>query len=234
VLLQLKEINLKLNLGKYEFARFSLTFLGHVVSHDGAQLDPKKIKAIINFLVPTIVSNVQAILGLKRYYKNYVNGYSRIATPLFDLTKKDVKWNLNYYNVFENLRDALVSTPILVKPNFTKAFILDVDWFTRRVGAILSQKEAKNEHVIAYANKRFSPIHKKFHPMEGECYALGWGIMHFRWHFYHNHFTFRTNHKPLECLLLFQMLMEGEVDELTHSKTLISRSFIKQDLNIPM
>jgi hypothetical protein len=91
VLLQLKEINLKLNLGKCEFVRFILTFLGDVVSHDGTQLDPKKINSIINFLVPSIASNVWAILGLKRYYKNNVNGYSRIATPLFDLTKKDVK-----------------------------------------------------------------------------------------------------------------------------------------------
>jgi len=137
-------------------------------------------------------------LGLKRYYKNYVKGYSYIAIPFFDLTKKDVKWNLNYLNAFENLKDALISTPILVRPNFTKVFILDVDWSTQGVGTILSQKETKNEHVIAYANKGLSLIHKKFHPMEGECYALGWGVMRFRQYLYHNHFTFRTNHKPLE------------------------------------
>lgn len=46
------------------------------MSHDGTQFDPKKIKAIINFLVLVIVTNVQAILGLKRYYENYVKGYS--------------------------------------------------------------------------------------------------------------------------------------------------------------
>jgi hypothetical protein len=36
--------------------------------------------------------------------------------------------------------------------------------------------------------------------MEGECYALVWGIMHFRQYFYQNHFTSFTNHKPLEWL----------------------------------
>jgi hypothetical protein len=56
----------------------------------------QRMKANINFLVPSIVTNVRAILGLKRYYKKYVKGYSRIAIPMFDLTKKDVKWNLNY------------------------------------------------------------------------------------------------------------------------------------------
>jgi hypothetical protein len=70
-----------------------------------------------------------------------------------------------------------------------KAFILDVDWSTRGVKAIMSQKDGRNEHVIAYTNKGFSPIQKKFHPMEGECYALVWGIVHLRQHLYQKHFT---------------------------------------------
>jgi len=36
--------------------------------------------------------------------------------------------------------------------------------------------------------------------MEGECYALIWGIMHFRQYLHRTHFTLRTNHKPLEWL----------------------------------
>jgi len=40
----------------------------------------------------------------------------------------------------------------------------------------LSQKDGRNEHVIVYASKGLSPTQKKFHPMEGECYALVWGM----------------------------------------------------------
>lgn len=120
------------------------------------------------------MTNVQAFLGLISYYRNYVKGYSRIAIPLFNLIKKDnvFSWNPNYQNLFDLLKAAFVSTPILVRPNFTKAFILDVDWFTCKVGAILSQKDGRNEHVIAYASKGLSLVQKKFHLMEGECYAL--------------------------------------------------------------
>ncbi len=45
-------------------------------------------------------------------------------------------------------------------------------------------------------------MQKKFHPMEGECYASVWGIMHFRQYLYCNHFTFRIDHKPLEWLTM--------------------------------
>jgi hypothetical protein len=54
--------------------------------------------------------------------------------------------------------------------------------------------------VVAYASKSLTEAQKKFHPMEGECYALIWGIMHFRQYLYKNHFVLRTDHKPLEWL----------------------------------
>ncbi len=36
--------------------------------------------------------------------------------------------------------------------------------------------------------------------MEGECYALIWGVMHFRQYLHMKHFILRTDHKPLEWL----------------------------------
>jgi hypothetical protein len=71
--------------------------------------------------------------------------------------------------------ESLVSTRF----DFSQPFILHVDWSIRGVGAILSQKLEKQEQVITYGNKGLFPIEKRFHPMEGECYALVWGIMHF-------------------------------------------------------
>ncbi len=87
-----------------------------------------------------------------------------------------------------------------MRPNFKEPFFLDVDWSTKGVGAILSQKEGRFEKVIAYASKALTVAQKKFHPMEGECYALIWGILHFRQYLHRTHFTLRTDHKPLEWL----------------------------------
>jgi hypothetical protein len=125
----LREVNLKLNPRKHEFANTSLTFLKHVVSCDGTQLDPKNIKVIIDFPISTSITNVRALLGLIRYYQNYVRGYFWIAMPLFDLTKKDIvfKWNHNYQDAFDLLKTTLVSTPILIRLNFSRTLILDVD-----------------------------------------------------------------------------------------------------------
>jgi hypothetical protein len=63
VLLQLKEVNLKLNLSKCDFANSNLTFLQHVVSCDKTQPDFKKIKVVIDFPIPTTMIDVPAFLG---------------------------------------------------------------------------------------------------------------------------------------------------------------------------
>jgi hypothetical protein len=199
---KLREVNLKLNPGKCCFAAKSITFLGHVVSEQGTRPDPSKVTAVAHFLVRRIVTNVRSFLGLTGYYRNYVQGYSRLAIPLFELTKRDVAfvWDLGCQEAFETLKGALVAAPILTRPDFNKPFYLDVNWSPKGIGAILSQKEGRMERVIAYASKGLTSVQRKFHPMEGECYALIWGIMHFRQYLHRTHFILRTDHKPLEWL----------------------------------
>jgi len=64
----------------------------------------------------------------------------------------------------------------------------------------LSQKEGKFSKVIAYVSESLTEAQRRFHPMEGECYALIWGVMHFRQYLHMKHFILRTDHKPLEWL----------------------------------
>jgi len=149
-------------------------FLGHVVNKEGTKPDPSKIDAVLRFPEPKTVTNIRSFLGLTRYYRKYIRGYSRMASPLFELTGKDVAfvWNQDCQRAFDALKRALVEAPILVRPDFKEPFCLDVDWSTKGVGTVLSQREGRFEKVIAYASKALTVAQRKFHPMEGECYAL--------------------------------------------------------------
>jgi hypothetical protein len=90
VLCKLKEVNLKLNPNKCCFAAKTITFLGHVVSKEGTRPNPGKIEAVLHFPTPKTVTSVRSFLGLTGYYRKYIRGYSRLAGPLFELTRKDV------------------------------------------------------------------------------------------------------------------------------------------------
>ncbi len=97
VLCKLREVNLKLDPSKCCFVAKSITFLGHVVNRESIQPDPGKVEAVLHFPTPKNVTGVRSFLGLTSYYRKYIKGYSRIAGPLFELTRKDVvfAWNVN-------------------------------------------------------------------------------------------------------------------------------------------
>jgi hypothetical protein len=59
MLLKLREINLKLNLGKCEFTNTCVGILGHIVNKEGTQPNQRKIRAIIEFPIPTSMTNVR-------------------------------------------------------------------------------------------------------------------------------------------------------------------------------
>jgi len=65
-------------------------------------------------------------------------------------------WNLDCQQSFDALKRALVDAPIFVCPDFKKPFCLDVNWSTKGVGAILSQKEGKLEKVMAFFQQEFN------------------------------------------------------------------------------
>jgi hypothetical protein len=64
--------------------------MGHVVSKEGIRPDLGKIEAVLHFPTSKNVTSVRSFLGLTGYYRKYVRGYSSLAGPLFELTRKDV------------------------------------------------------------------------------------------------------------------------------------------------
>lgn len=71
------------------------------------------------------------------------------------------QWNLDCQKAFKQLKQTFVFVLVLMKLDFNKTFILDVDWSTKGVRAILSQEDGRMEHIITYVSKWLSFIHKR-------------------------------------------------------------------------
>ena len=63
--------------------------LGHVVSKKGLEVDIDKVRAILALLAPTCVREVRGFLGCITYYRRFIEGYAKQATPLTKLLKKE-------------------------------------------------------------------------------------------------------------------------------------------------
>ena len=132
-----------MNRRKSEIAKKSITFLGHILSEDGNKPGNYNVEKIKKVLVPCTVRQVRGFLGLVGYYRQFIPRFSDHASPLFNLTKKGTKfeWTTACQEAFEFLKNALITQPILIRPDYTKPFILATDASDYAIAGILGQKD---------------------------------------------------------------------------------------------
>lgn len=82
VLQTLKNHQLYAKMSKCDFWFKEITFLGHVISLKDIFVDPQKVKVVLKWERPTIVTEIRSFLGLIGYYKRFIEGFSTIGTPL--------------------------------------------------------------------------------------------------------------------------------------------------------
>ena len=178
--------------------------MGHVINTEGIAVDPKKIEAIEKMRPPQNVKEVRSFLGLTGYYRRFVKDYAKIANSLTNLTHLNVvfNWTDACESAFQQLKQELISAPILVYPDFTKPFILCTDASLHGLGAVLTQLGADGfEHPIAYASRTLNHAEKNYSVSKQECLALIWAVQVFHPYLYGNkEFTIVTDHHSLTWL----------------------------------
>jgi hypothetical protein len=108
VLQLLKEQQLYAKPSKCFFGVKEVEYLGHIVSHEGVNVDPNKIKAMMDWSIPKTLKNLRGFLRLTSYYHKFVMNYGRITTPLMVLTKKDAfSWTPKATQSFQQLKEAM-------------------------------------------------------------------------------------------------------------------------------
>ncbi|GKF75601.1 ty3-gypsy retrotransposon protein [Tanacetum coccineum] len=107
--------------------------------------------------------------SLPNYRSVVLGNYGLIARPLTTLTKKDgFLWSKEALKAFNDLKQALLTTPVLRLPDFSKPFVIECDASSDGVGAILSQED----HPVAYFSKGFSPSNRFKSAYDRELLAL--------------------------------------------------------------
>ena len=129
VLQTLREHQLYAKFIKCQFWLDRVAFLGHVVSAEGISVDPQKIEAIVDWKPPTNVTEVRSFLGLAGYYRKFIEGFSKTATPLTKLTRKEEKfiWSEACQNSFVELKQRLTTAPVLTLPSGSEGFTVYYD-----------------------------------------------------------------------------------------------------------
>jgi ribonuclease HI len=115
-------------------------------------VDPAKVKEIVAWSIPTIVTKIRNFLGVAGYYRKFIEGFSKIAKPMTSLLEKgrEFKWDEKCQDSLEHLKKRLMSPPVLVMTDLQKGFDIYCDACGQGLGCVLMQEG----HVIAYASRQ--------------------------------------------------------------------------------
>lgn len=180
---------------KCSFATRQLEYLGHVISDQGVATDPAKTAAMLQWPIPTNLTELRGFLGLTGYYRKFVKSYGIIAKPLTNMLQKhkNFQWTPLAQDAFDALKVAMTNTPVLVLPDFNKPFCIETDACGTGVGAVLLQEE----HPVAYYSKALSPLNQKLSIYEQEFLAIIMAIDKWRSYLLRCPFVIRMDHKSL-------------------------------------
>jgi len=78
---------------KCEFHQRQIEYLRLVISENKVMIDPVKVIRVCEWSIPENWTNVQAFIGFINLYHRFIQDFSTIARPLFDLTCSNKAWN---------------------------------------------------------------------------------------------------------------------------------------------
>ena len=163
----------------------SVLFMGHVLSARGISADPRKVREVWDWPILINVKEVNSFLRLVSYHWRFIHKFAQMAYCLHEvvgltsikqrkpkvkrrmekqllnqkLTKKKIfEWMPEHQQVFNVLKEALVTPPVLGYPDFNREFMLETNASLQGLGAVLPQQDESGKlHVIAYTSQSFHP-----------------------------------------------------------------------------
>ena len=174
------------------FFQASVIFLGHVLSADGISANPEKVEKVRDWPVPKNAKELHSFLSVASYYCQFIPNFVQIAKCLHQLigptntkktkgkrvrkevtsleaknpnvTKPIFVWVPKHQKVFDALKLALTTAPVLGYPNLNREFILETDASLRGLGAVLSQVDDTSKVcAIAYTSQTLRPSEQFMH-----------------------------------------------------------------------
>lgn len=180
----LKDNGVKLNLEKSRFLVTRVDFLGYSISFNQISPCDRHVEAVREIPVPQNAKSLQRFLGLMSYFRKFIKGFSTIASPLYDLLKKDAEYFLGapQLEAVEKLKKLLISRPVLCIYSPNTDTQLHTDASSQGFGGILMQRQRIDNkyHPVMFFSRKTNSAESKLHSFELETLAIVYALKRFR------------------------------------------------------
>ena len=175
VLQKLHEADLQADITKCAFHVKKILYLELIIIIKGVKMNSVKVSTIIKWLILVNIKDIQSFLNFANFYQRFIYGYSKLASSLTHLTKKDVpfEWTTECQSAFNALKKAFMSDVILCHYNSDLKIIVKTDASDYMSEGILSQyNENGILHPIAYFFKKHNSAECNYEIYNKELIAI--------------------------------------------------------------
>ena len=175
----------------------------HKIDVVGLEVDQEKVSIIETLMPPTTVKGIRSFLGHAGFYRKFIKDFSKIFRPLCRLLEKDAKFDFDELCkvAFDEIKSRLVTTPIMVTPDWNMDFEIMCDVSDYAMGAVLGQRTKKIFKAIYYANKTFNEAQENYSTTEKEMLAMMFACEKFRPYILGSHIIIHTDHAAIRYLM---------------------------------
>jgi len=211
VVKRLEENDLYMKLEKCKWKVKEVEFLGVVIGPEGIKMEKKKVKGVLEWPTPKCVKDIQKFLGLANYYRQFIEGFAKVARLLHDMVKKDKKWEWTekQEEVFKELKKRFTEEPVLAAPDIDKKMRMEVDASDYVTGGVLSM-ECKDGlwRPVAFLSKSLNEMERNYEIHDKEMLVIVRRLEAWRHLLEGAQFKFEiwTDHKNLEYFMKAQKL----------------------------
>ena len=190
--------------------------MGVVIGPDRIKMEEEKVKGVLDWLTSKCVKDVQKFLGLVNYYCQFIEGFASVARPLYNMVKKDKKWEWTerQEKVFRELKEQFTKEPVLAALDLDKKLRVEVDTSDYATGGVLSMKgEDGKWRPVAFLSKSLNKTERNYEIHDKEMLAIIRGLEAWRHLLEGAQFKFEIwkDHKNLEYFMKVQKLNRRQV-----------------------
>ena len=200
------DAGLRLKPSKCEFCKNRLEFLGHVVSSEGLEAQPRILRKIREFPTPVNEKSLRSFLGLANYYRAFIRGLGAMSVPLYELLTKGAKfdWTAERNGAFLQIQRSLINPPLLIHPELRGHFYVLTDSSDKACGAAICHKIDSIFRPILYYSYVMNKAEQNYSVTEKEALAVVRSMLANDDMFFGGTVTIVTDHQAL-----VQMLQEA-------------------------
>ena len=211
VIKRLEENDLYVKPEKCRWKVREVGFLGVVIGPEGIKMEEEKVKGILEWPTPKCVKDVQKFLGLANYYRWFIEGFASIARPLYNMVKKDKKWEWTEKQdkAFEELKKRFTEKLVLATPDLDKKIRMEVDASDYAIGGVLSMEcEDGLWRPVAFLSKLLNETERNYEIHDKEILVIVRGLEVWKHLLEEAQFKFEIwmDHKNLEYFMKAQKL----------------------------